>query len=100
MTSCEWILIVGGGIAGLTAAIALDRHGYTPTVIERTAGWEPVGAGLSLSANAMAVFESLGIAGDLDEVGNVRHTTRFLDMSGALRYQIDLAEVQDMHAPT
>jgi 2-polyprenyl-6-methoxyphenol hydroxylase-like FAD-dependent oxidoreductase len=93
MTSCERILIVGGGIAGLTAAIALQRRGYTATVIERTPSWEPAGAGLSLGANAMAVFESLGIAEDLDAVGHIKRTTRFLDMSGAVRSEIDLVEV-------
>ena len=93
MTSCERILIVGGGIAGLTAAIALNRRGYSATVIERAAGWEAVGAGLSLGANAMAVFESLGIAEDLDAVGHIRRTSSFLDLTGAVGYKIDLAQV-------
>ena len=37
MARKERILIVGGGIAGLTAAIALHRHGFTPELVEKAA---------------------------------------------------------------
>jgi 2-polyprenyl-6-methoxyphenol hydroxylase-like FAD-dependent oxidoreductase len=93
MARCERILVVGGGIAGLTAAIALDRHGYRAAVIERTAGWEPLGAGLGLAPNAMGVFASLGVAADLDAVGHVQRSMAASDRTGAGGYTIDLANV-------
>src|SRR6516165_88442 len=93
MARCERILIVGGGIAGLSAAIALDRKGYHATVIERAAGWEPSGAGLGLAPNAMAVFASLGVAADLEAVGHTQRTTTTVDRDGSVQFAIDLANV-------
>src|SRR5688572_17096883 len=59
------IAIVGAGIAGLTAAIALARRGFAVEVLERAARLEEIGAGIQLSPNAMAVLERLGVAAHL-----------------------------------
>jgi 2-polyprenyl-6-methoxyphenol hydroxylase-like FAD-dependent oxidoreductase len=53
--------IIGGGIAGLTTAIALDRIGIRATVYEAAPEVRPLGAGLVLAANAMQAFHRLGI---------------------------------------
>ena len=50
--------ILGGGIAGLTAAIALKKIGITATVFESAADIRPVGAGLLLAANAVKAYSS------------------------------------------
>lgn len=55
------ILIVGGGIGGLAAAGALHRLGAHVTVVERAPAWQPLGAGLMLSANALAVLDALAL---------------------------------------
>ena len=44
MKRCR-ILVVGGGLAGLALARALDEAGFAPQVIERAAGWQVSGAG-------------------------------------------------------
>jgi 2-polyprenyl-6-methoxyphenol hydroxylase-like FAD-dependent oxidoreductase len=46
------ILIVGGGIAGLSLATALGRHGFAPELVERSPAWPAIGAGIALHANA------------------------------------------------
>lgn len=56
------IAIVGGGIAGLAAAISLRSRGLEVTVYERTSEFAPVGAGILLSPNAFAVLDFLGLA--------------------------------------
>ncbi|QIG53623.1 NAD(P)-binding protein [Altererythrobacter sp. BO-6] len=56
------IAIVGGGIGGLTAGIALQKAGYEPLVYERAPQFGEVGAGLSISPNAVKGLESLGFA--------------------------------------
>ena len=46
MADIERILIVGGGIAGLSVATALHRRGLTPELVERSTTWPAVGAGI------------------------------------------------------
>lgn len=54
-------VIVGGGIGGLTAALALRRRGWRVEVLERAARLEPVGAGLQISPNGYRVLAALGL---------------------------------------
>jgi 2-polyprenyl-6-methoxyphenol hydroxylase-like FAD-dependent oxidoreductase len=56
------VLIAGGGIGGLTAAIALARRGHAVRLVEKRASFEPVGAGIMLAANATRVLTGLGVA--------------------------------------
>ena len=55
------ILIAGGGIGGLTAAIALRQRGFTVEVCEQAEELREIGAGLSLWPNATRVLASLGL---------------------------------------
>ena len=57
------IAIVGGGIAGLTAAVALARRGLVAEVYEQAPVLEEVGAGVGLWPNAMTALEPIGLAG-------------------------------------
>jgi 2-polyprenyl-6-methoxyphenol hydroxylase-like FAD-dependent oxidoreductase len=51
--------VIGGGIAGLSAAIALRKAGYAVTLFERAPKLEPIGAALSVWGNAMAGLDWL-----------------------------------------
>jgi 2-polyprenyl-6-methoxyphenol hydroxylase-like FAD-dependent oxidoreductase len=59
------ILIVGGGIGGLSAARELGLRNISVSVVERAAQLNPVGAGIIMNPNAMRVLERNGLA---DEV--------------------------------
>src|SRR5688572_29171133 len=59
------IVIVGGGIAGLSLARELALRGMRSTVLERAPQLNPVGAGIIMNPNAMRVLEKNGLA---DEV--------------------------------
>ncbi|GAA0270690.1 FAD-dependent oxidoreductase [Alteraurantiacibacter aestuarii] len=55
------ILIVGGGIGGLTAAIALCRDGHQVTVIERDPDWSVYGVGIIQQGNVLRAMKQLGL---------------------------------------
>ncbi|GGY40754.1 salicylate hydroxylase [Streptomyces omiyaensis] len=55
------IAVVGGGIGGLAAALAVARSGHRVTVVERAARFSEIGAGLQLAPNASLALEELGV---------------------------------------
>jgi 2-polyprenyl-6-methoxyphenol hydroxylase-like FAD-dependent oxidoreductase len=67
------IAIVGCGVAGQTAAIALSRAGHAVTVFERFAAARPLGAGLLLQPSGLAALERLGLADAALQVGAKVH---------------------------
>jgi 2-polyprenyl-6-methoxyphenol hydroxylase-like FAD-dependent oxidoreductase len=69
-------IVVGAGIGGLAAAIALERAGYAVTVYEAEAELRPLGAGLSIWPNAVRALRWLGL-GELVEQG--------VDQAGGVR---------------
>jgi 2-polyprenyl-6-methoxyphenol hydroxylase-like FAD-dependent oxidoreductase len=62
-------IIAGGGIAGLAAAVALDRAGWSVAVHESAPAIAPMGAALSLWPNAVAALDRLGLSGSVVAVG-------------------------------
>ena len=58
--------VIGAGIGGLTAALALARRGAQVTVLERAPELGEVGAGIQISANAVRVLDALGLGTALD----------------------------------
>ena len=62
------IVIIGGGIAGLTAAVALARMGLAAEVYEQAPALEEVGAGVGLWPNAMAALEPIGLSGKVAQL--------------------------------
>ncbi len=63
------ILIVGGGIGGLTLALELAKRNISCQVFEQASEFSEVGAGLQLSPNAMRRLEALGLGTALSVVG-------------------------------
>ena len=62
-------IVVGGGIGGLSAAIALRHLGMQVTVLERARELQHIGGGLDLGANATKALHKLGLYEALQEVG-------------------------------
>lgn len=55
------IAVVGGGIGGLAAALAVARAGHRVTLVERAARFGEIGVGLQLAPNASLALEELGV---------------------------------------
>jgi len=55
------VIVAGGGIGGLAAALALARRGFAVKVLEQAAEIGEIGAGVQLAPNAFAAFDALGV---------------------------------------
>ncbi|MFC7402932.1 FAD-dependent oxidoreductase [Citricoccus sp. GCM10030269] len=75
-------VIVGGGIAGLTAAASLLHRGWTVTVVEQAAEFGEVGAGLAITANGLSALASLGLESVVRDAGYRIHVAGTMDESG------------------
>lgn len=85
--------IVGGGIGGLAAAIALHRRGWRVEVLERAPAFTEIGAGISLWPNALRALEALGLAGTVRALGAVEATGGVRDRRGRWLSRTDNAEL-------
>ncbi len=65
------VLIVGGGIAGITSAILLEEAGFEIDLVEIAKEWGPVGAGIVLWPNALKILERVGVRDEIESHGNV-----------------------------
>jgi 2-polyprenyl-6-methoxyphenol hydroxylase-like FAD-dependent oxidoreductase len=63
------ILIIGAGIGGLTAALALRRRGFPVEVFEQSSALSELGAGIQIAANGSRVLRALGLGEELDRIG-------------------------------
>ncbi|HET9652491.1 MAG TPA: 3-hydroxybenzoate 6-monooxygenase [Usitatibacter sp.] len=55
------VLVAGGGIGGLAAALALSRQGIAVKVLEQASEIGEIGAGIQLGPNAFSAFDALGV---------------------------------------
>jgi 2-polyprenyl-6-methoxyphenol hydroxylase-like FAD-dependent oxidoreductase len=93
MADFDRILIVGGGIGGLSLATALHRQGYTPELVERSTAWPAVGAGINLPANGVRVLRALGLGEAVDRNAAVLRRWGFFNEQGELLCETDLEEL-------
>lgn len=76
------IAIIGGGIGGLCAAIALQQKGFDAQVYEKAPQLKALGAGISLSANAVLALRQISLDKEMIEAGHVLRHMRILDENG------------------
>ncbi|NVO04509.1 MAG: 3-hydroxybenzoate 6-monooxygenase [Rhodoferax sp.] len=86
MTQQLPVLVSGGGIGGLAAALALVRQGFEVTVFEQTPEIGEIGAGIQLGPNAFHAFDALGVG---DKARGRAVYTEYMVMHDALdEYQV------------
>ena len=71
MAANKSVAIVGGGIGGLAAALALIRHGIAVHVYEQASELKELGAGVQISSNGTRVLYALGLGAAIEKVGVV-----------------------------
>ena len=78
------IAIIGGGIGGLTAALALRQFGFEPQVFEQAPDLIEVGSSILMWPNAMRVLHRLGVAETIRAHGDILENGRWLTGDGKL----------------
>ena len=87
------VLIVGGGLGGLTLAAALAREGIPAELVERSADWSALGAGIAVQGNGLRVLRELGMDAAVYEAGAVLHRWIFSDDQGTVLSESDLDDL-------
>ena len=108
------IAIIGAGMAGLTAALSLQKNGFNPVVYETAPVLGEVGAGLTISPNSTHGLEYVGLADELLKRANIPQKQAIIHYQtgeilvetergdipkqkyGASYYQIHRADLHDM----
>ncbi|MBK8758639.1 MAG: FAD-dependent oxidoreductase [Actinomycetales bacterium] len=96
------VVVVGAGIGGLTAAVALARRGHQVTLIERAPQFEAIGAGLLVAANAVQALAALGIEvrDHGPHAGQVLDAMELRRDNGALLGAVDIAGLRADFGPS
>jgi len=88
------VAIIGGGIGGLTTALALKQNGQEVTVYESAPEIKPVGAGIVMASNAMQVFDKLGVRQKIERAGHKISNIKITDSQLNLLSGSDLAKFE------
>jgi 2-polyprenyl-6-methoxyphenol hydroxylase-like FAD-dependent oxidoreductase len=86
-------IVIGGGIGGLTTAVALQRRGLEVRVYEAAPELAPLGKGIWIAPNAMQVLERLGLAAAVLEAGWPLAGIELRDRDAGVLHAFDLAAV-------
>jgi 2-polyprenyl-6-methoxyphenol hydroxylase-like FAD-dependent oxidoreductase len=87
------ILIVGGGIGGLSTALACQHFGIDYEVFEAAPEIREVGAGIWVPPNAMQVMNRLGLAGEIAKLGKELNSISVGGPAGEKWYTIDTRKI-------
>jgi 2-polyprenyl-6-methoxyphenol hydroxylase-like FAD-dependent oxidoreductase len=82
MANVQRVLIVGGGIAGMSLAIALKRTGIASEIVEADPEWRIYGAGITITGPTLRAFGQLGVLDRIMGEGYCYDTTRICDVDG------------------
>lgn len=89
------IVVIGGGIGGLAAAIALSRRGFDVQVYESAPELRPVGKGIWLPTNALLVLQRLGLDVPLLARGVALEAVEIRDAGSGPVMQLDLTAIKE-----
>src|SRR5947209_5560142 len=85
------IIVVGGGIGGLGAAVALANRGHRCVVLERAARFAEIGAGIQIAPNGLHALDRLGLSASVPGITQYMETLRFMDgLTGELVASVPL----------
>ncbi len=89
------IIIAGGGIGGLSAAISLGRAGFEVTLCEAASDMRKSGAGILQPQNALRVLQEIGVYDECCQHGFQTEWLKQHDEKGTLQFKVSEAFLDD-----
>ncbi|MBZ8178869.1 FAD-dependent urate hydroxylase HpxO [Oscillatoria salina] len=84
-------IVIGAGMGGLTAGIALRQAGYQVEIYEKTSKLRPAGAGISLWSNGIKILNKLGLGKEIAAIGGQMNRMEYRSHTDELLNHVDLA---------
>jgi 2-polyprenyl-6-methoxyphenol hydroxylase-like FAD-dependent oxidoreductase len=94
------ILVLGGGIAGMSAAIQLADAGYTVDLVEKDPQWQVLGAGLTVLGSTLRALMHVGVLAEVREAGYFAYGNKIFDFRGALKFERPGMRMPDVDLPS
>jgi 3-hydroxybenzoate 6-monooxygenase len=92
------VIVVGGGIGGLSAAFALARKGFTVRVLERSAEFGEVGAGMQIAPNCTRILRAYGLLAEAKRLGVLPDSMVMKDaVDGTVLTSLDLKDMEQRY---
>ena len=89
------VLIIGGGIGGMSAAILLSRQGVAVDIIEVNPQWAPDGAGITISGPTLRGLREVGVIDDVLRLGGSWCAVEICDANGNVNATVPIAPAVD-----
>jgi 2-polyprenyl-6-methoxyphenol hydroxylase-like FAD-dependent oxidoreductase len=99
LSSVEKVLVVGGGIGGLSTALALRQQGIEVDVVELNPKWDVYGVGIIQPGNALRALASLGLADAAVAQGHGMEGSKLLTSDGHLIHEQPAPRLVDPRYP-
>ncbi len=94
------VLVIGGGIAGMSAAITLREEGVDVELVERDPHWRVYGAGITITGPTLRAMRRLGVYDEVAAEGYVGDGIDVCSMDGRHLFQIDTHSAAFEGAPS
>jgi 2-polyprenyl-6-methoxyphenol hydroxylase-like FAD-dependent oxidoreductase len=91
----EKVLIVGGGIGGMAAAIALARSGTRVDLIDLDPEWRVYGAGITITGPTLRAYRRLGLIDGIKEQGAITNGTKVFRFDGLFLREFDEPAIEE-----
>jgi 2-polyprenyl-6-methoxyphenol hydroxylase-like FAD-dependent oxidoreductase len=93
------LLVVGGGIAGMSAAIAFRSAGAEVELVDLDPHWRVYGAGITITGPTLRAFRAMGILDQVLEAGYTAEGLNVCDVHGVVRHRVTTPRLDDGAIP-
>ncbi len=88
-------IIIGSGMAGLAAGIAMRQAGYEVEIYEKTSKLRPAGAGISLWSNGIKILNKLGLGKEVAAIGGQMNRMEYRNHQGEVLNDVNLIPLME-----